>query len=123
MSSIKSIKPALSAFVLTAVCLPAVAQSVPTDTIQETADTTQIEELQEVIIQAPKVVHKSDMDLYFPSSSAIEHSKNGMTLLRNMMIPSLEVNDVMGTVTSAGQTVQVRINGREATIKEVKAQS
>gem|GEM_PF-4728373 len=37
MSSIKSIKPALSAFVLTAVCLPAVAQSVPTDTIQETA--------------------------------------------------------------------------------------
>jgi len=121
MSSIKSIKPALSAFVLTTVCLPAAAQSVPTDTIQEPADTTQIEELQEVIIQAPKVVHKSDMDLYFPSSSAIEHSKNGMTLLCNMMIPSLEVNDVMGTVTSAGQTVQVRINGREATIKEVKA--
>lgn len=121
MKPIKSIKPALSALVLSAVCLPAAAQTVPADTIQEPADTTQIEELQEVIIQAPKVVRKSDMDLYFPSSSAVEHSKNGMTLLRNMMIPSLEVNEVMGTVTSAGQSVQVRINGREATVKQVNA--
>lgn len=121
MKPIKSIKPTVLALVLSAVCLPAAAQTVSSDTIQEQTDTTQIEELQEVVIQAPKVIRKSDMDLYFPSSSAVEHSKNGMTLLRNMMIPSLEVNEVMGTVTSAGQTVQVRINGREATVKQVKA--
>ena len=121
MKPIKSIKPTVLAIVLSAVCLPAAAQTVSADTIQGQADTTQIEELQEVVIKAPKVVRKSDMDLYFPSSSAVEHSKNGMTLLRNMMIPSLEVNEVMGTVTSAGQSVQVRINGREATVKQVKA--
>lgn len=121
MKPIKSIKPTVLAIVLSAVCLPAAAQTVSADTIQEQTDTTQIEELQEVVIKAPKVVRKSDMDLYFPSSSAVEHSKNGMTLLRNMMIPSLEVNEVMGTVTSAGQSVQVRINGREATVKQVKA--
>lgn len=121
MKPIKSIKPTVLAIVLSAVCLPAAAQAVSADTIQEQTDTTQIEELQEVVIKAPKVVRKSDMDLYFPSSSAVEHSKNGMTLLRNMMIPSLEVNEVMGTVTSAGQSVQVRINGREATVKQVKA--
>lgn len=105
MKPIKSIKPTVLAIVLSAVCLPAAAQTVSADTIQEQTDTTQIEELQEVVIKAPKVVRKSDMDLYFPSSSAVEHSKNGMTLLRNMMIPSLEVNEVMGTVTSAGQSV------------------
>lgn len=121
MKPIKSIKPTVLAIVLSAVCLPAAAQTVSADTIQEQTDTTQIEELQEVVIKAPKVVRKSDMDLYFPSSSAVEHSKNGMTLLRNMMIPSLEVNEVMETVTSAGQSVQVRINGREATVKQVKA--
>ena len=91
----------------------------PADMIADT-DTTEVEELQEIVVKAPKVVHKADMDLYFPSKSAVEHSKNGLTLLRNMMIPTLTVNDVMGTVTVGSQAVEVRINGRKATIQQVK---
>lgn len=91
----------------------------PADTIADT-DTTDVEELQEIVVKAPKVVHKADMDLYFPSKSAVEHSKNGLTLLRNIMIPTLIVNDVMGTITVGGQAVEVRINGRKATIRQVK---
>lgn len=40
----------------------------------EQPDTTAAKELEEVVIEAPKVVHKADMDIYLPSSSAVENS-------------------------------------------------
>lgn len=87
---------------------------------QEMDDTIGGKELYEVVVQAPKVIHRADMDVLYPSKSALENSQNGMQLLRNMMIPTLSVNEVMGTVTSSGQSVQVRINGRQATVDQVK---
>lgn len=81
---------------------------------QETADTIATQQLQEIVIAAPKVIRKADMDVYHPSESAVNNSKNGMQLLRNLMIPTLSVNDALGSITSGGQSVQVRINGREA---------
>lgn len=87
---------------------------------QEPADTTEIQQLQEIVIEAPKVIRKADMDVYHPSESAVQNSKDGMQLLRNLMIPTLSVNDVTGSVSSGGQSVQVRINGREATIEQVQ---
>lgn len=90
------------------------AQSTQTDTIAA-------KELQEVVIEAPKVIRKADMDVYHPSKSAVGNSKNGMQLLGNLMIPSLTVSDALGTVQAAGQSVQLRINGREATIDQVRA--
>lgn len=87
---------------------------------QEPSDSLLAKELQEVVIEAPRVVHKFDMDVYHPSKSAVGISKNGMQLLANLMIPTLSVNDVLGTVTAAGQSVQVRINGREASVTEVR---
>lgn len=86
----------------------------------EANDSISAHELQEVVIQAPKVIHKADMDVYHPSQSAVENSKNGVQLLANLMIPSLSVSDALGTITSAGQSVQVRINGREASVDQVK---
>ena len=87
---------------------------------QETVDTMATQQLQEIVIQAPKVIHKADMDLYYPSQSAVDNSKNGVQLLNNLMIPSLAVMESLGTIQAAGQTVQVRINGRESTIDQVK---
>jgi hypothetical protein len=86
----------------------------------EANDSVAAEELHEVVIEAPKVVHKSDMDVFYPSQSAVEKSKDGMQLIRNLMIPTLSVNDVMGTIKTSGESVQVRINGRQATIEQVK---
>lgn len=87
----------------------------------ETTDSIPVHELQEIVIEAPKVIRKADMDVYHPSKSAVENSKNGMQLLNNLMIPSLSVNDALSSITAAGQTVQVRINGRTATIDQVRA--
>lgn len=86
----------------------------------ETADTVSPRALDEIVVEAPKVIRKADMDVLYPPKSAVENSKNGMQLLNNLMIPELTVNDVMGSVTASGQAVQLRINGREATAEQVR---
>lgn len=100
---------------LFAMLLPAVALA------QESADTLPARTLDEIVIEAPKVIRKADMDVYHPSHSAVEHSKNGMQLLSNLMIPSLSVSDALSSITAAGQSVQVRINGRPSSIDNVRA--
>ncbi len=89
------------------------AQSAETDSVE-------VHELQEIVIEAPKVIRKADMDVYQPSKSAVENSRNGLQLLNNLMIPTLAVNDALGTIQAAGQSVQIRINGREATIEQLR---
>lgn len=98
-----------------AILLPAVAPA------HESADTITAHTLDEIVIQAPKVIRKADMDIYHPSKSAIEKSQNGMQLLNNLMIPSLSVNDALGSIQAAGQSVQVRINGRVSSIDQVRS--
>ena len=88
---------------------------------QEIADSIAAQELDEIVVQASKVIRKADMDVYHPSKSAVDNSKNGMQLLRNLMIPTLSVNDAMGSISASGQPVQVRINGRESTIEQLQA--
>lgn len=87
---------------------------------REPQDSTDIQKLQEIVIEAPKIVRKADMDVFYPSRSAVENAKNGMQLLRNLMIPSLMVSDALDKIQAAGQSVQVRINGREATVDQVR---
>lgn len=84
-------------------------------------DSVAAQELQEVVIQAPKVIRKADMEVYHPSKSAVKHSQNGLQLLNNLMIPTLTVSDALGTIQAAGQSVQVRINGRESSIEQVRS--
>lgn len=86
----------------------------------ETPDSIEGKQLQEFVVIAPKVVHKADMDIYHPSKSAIDNSKNGVQLLTNLMIPSISVSDALGTINSGGEAVQVRINGREASVDQVR---
>lgn len=88
---------------------------------QETADTISAQELNEVVVQAPKVIRKADMEVYHPSKSAVENSKNGIQLLSNLMIPTLTVSEALGSIQASGQSVQVRINGRESSIDQVRA--
>ncbi len=85
------------------------------------SDTLASRQLDEIVIEAPKVVRKADMDIFYPSHSAVRNSRNGLQLLTNLMIPSLSVSDVLGSVTAAGQSVQLRINGRAASVDQVQS--
>ena len=96
------------------------ASSLLVSSQQQQSDTIATQELQEIVIQAPKVLRKSDMDVLYPSVSAIEHSKTPLQMLKNLMIPTLTVNEALSSVTSSGQSVQVRINGREASLDQVR---
>ncbi len=105
------------AIALIAIALGSISVSART----EAADSLPAQELQEIVIEAPKVIRKADMDVYHPSGSAVENSKNGLQLLNNLMIPSLNVSEALGSIQAAGQSVQVRINGRESTIDQIRA--
>lgn len=87
----------------------------------EVPDSIAARELDEIVVQAPRVIRKADMDVFYPSQTAVEYSKNGMQMLRNLMIPTLNVDDFSGTVKSSGQSVQLRINGRVATTEQVQS--
>ncbi len=100
-------------FLFSFIALSVVAQETTTDTISS-------KELDEVVIQAPKVITKADMDVYVPSQTAVKYATNGLQLIKNLMIPTVVVNEMMGSVTDAGQSVQIRINGRVASIDQVK---
>lgn len=87
---------------------------------EEIADTISVQELSEVVVKAPKVVRKSDMDVYYPSRTSIENSQNGLQLLSHLMIPSLTVTEALGSIKAAGQSVEVRINGRKSSVEQLK---
>lgn len=90
---------------------------------QDTTDTIAAQELHEVVVQAPKMVRKADMDIYYPSKSAVGNSKDGVQLLSNLMIPSLSVIDALNSIQAAGESVELRINGRKSTLDQVRTLS
>lgn len=108
--------------ILQKIMLMSVANMLPLIAIaQEVSDSIVEHDLNEIIVQAPKVIRKADMDVYYPSQSAVESSRDGLQLLNNLMIPSLTVTEALGSIKAAGQTVHIRINGREASVDQVKA--
>lgn len=95
--------------------------SISTYPLSIDSDTISYTQLEELTIEASKVIRKADMDVYIPSKDAIDYSKNGMQLLGNLMIPALTVSDVLGTIKASGQSVQIRINGRESSIDQLRS--
>lgn len=108
----------ISKFVIIAIGLlmlsvTTLAQEIKNDSITKSLD--------EVVVAAPKVIHKADMDLFIPSPDAKAMSKNGVQLLQNLKIPTLTINEVLGSVSSLGNSVEIRINGRVTSVEQLKA--
>ena len=86
-------------------------------------DEPQSTELAEVTVEASRVIHKSDMEVYIPSASAVANAANSLQLLFNLRIPAVQVNDVLSSVKFGGQDIQLRINGRTASASQLNAVS
>ena len=84
-------------------------------------DTTRILNLEESVVEATTVIRKPDKNIYMVSESLSERSASTLDLIRKVRIPELTVNPVMETVQSSLGTVQIRINGREATVEKLRA--
>lgn len=78
--------------------------------------------LAEVEIKGSTMIDKSDRKLLIPTQEQAVLSANGMDLLRNMQIPQISVDLANGEIKTVDSgTLSVRINGREATVDDVKA--
>ena len=79
------------------------------------------QQLDEIVVESPVVIRKADKWIYAVNESLKEHSATAMDLLKKMQIPTLTVNEVMEKVASSLGSVQIRINGREADIQQLKS--
>ena len=80
------------------------------------------QKLDEVTVTASNMVSTADKRMVFPNQKQVNASANGVDLLRNLMIPRVNVNPIGNTIgTDDGGSVQLCINGRKANQNEVTA--
>jgi len=78
--------------------------------------------LDEVVVEGEKVIHKIDRQLVMPTEAQKKASTNGVSLLQHLQLPNLSVHPLTKAIsTNYGESVQLRINGVEATQAEVVA--
>ena len=98
----------------TSICIQSFSQEYPDSaTVERTLD--------EITVQAPSVIRKTDRDVYAISEEVKKRSSSPFNLLTNTGIPSISVNDVMQKITVNGKDAEIRINGRKADINQFKA--
>lgn len=80
--------------------------------------------LDEVTIEAAHVTRKIDRQIIFPTHEQLEKSLNGLELTQRLGLPRIFVNSNNHSISMAGnESVQLRINGVEASSQEVLALS
>ena len=69
--------------------------------------------LDEVIVNAPKVISKADGQIFFPTVAQKNGSNNGYSLIQKLSLPNLRIDDVAHSITAIDGrgSVQLRING------------
>ncbi len=89
---------------------------------QQDNPTDSVHALKEVVVESKTVREKADRQLYLPTAVQRRMANNGITLLQAMQLPRIDVNIIENSIqTSAGEAVQLRINGVEATTQELMA--
>ncbi len=80
--------------------------------------------LNEVTVRASRVIRKADCQVILPTNEQKEKSVNGLELTRRLSLPRVFVDISQSSISmSGGETLQLRINGVEATSQEVLALS
>lgn len=78
-------------------------------------------ELEEVAVEASAMVRKIDRELLFPSREQADKSTNGLDLTRRLALPRIMVDMESKSIGMANGNVQLRINGVQATSRDVLA--
>lgn len=92
----------------------------------ESNDTLQIKPsdfvLQEVTVQSKNVIQKVDRQILLPNKEQRKAASDGISLLQNLQIPRIVISPIDNSVkTLSDESVQLRINGIEASTADVKA--
>lgn len=88
---------------------------------QEHTDTLRTKALPEVEVEARRVIRQGTTDSYFPSKAQRERSANAFSLLGNLHLPGIVVDQVERTLnyTRGGGRVALEINGKPSNIDEL----
>ncbi len=101
------------------VAMTATAQTESNDTLQiKPSDFV----LQEVTVQSKNVIQKVDRQILLPNKEQRKAASDGISLLQNLQIPRIVISPIDNSVkTLSDESVQLRINGIEASTADVKA--
>ena len=79
-------------------------------------------ELSEVVVESQAIIQKVDRQILLPSKEQTQASSDGVSLLQNLQIPRIVISPIDNSVkTLSDESVQLRINGVEASTADVKA--
>lgn len=79
-------------------------------------------ELSEVVVESQAIIQKVDRQILLPSKEQMQASSDGVSLLQNLQIPRIVISPIDNSVkTLSDESVQLRINGVEASTADVKA--
>ncbi len=79
-------------------------------------------ELGEVVVESHAIIQKVDRQILLPSKEQMQASSDGVSLLQNLQIPRIVISPIDNSVkTLSDESVQLRINGVEASTADVKA--
>lgn len=79
-------------------------------------------QLEEVTVTASNMISSADKKMIFPNQKQVRAAANGVDLLRNLMLPRLNINPIDNSVgTTDGGSVQLCINGRKVSKEEIMA--
>lgn len=79
-------------------------------------------ELSEVVVESQAIIQKVDRQILLPSKEQMQDSSDGVSLLQNLQIPRIVISPIDNSVkTLSDESVQLRINGVEASTSDVKA--
>ena len=79
-------------------------------------------ELGEVVVESQAIIQKVDRQILLPSKEQMQASSDGVSLLQNLQIPRIVISPIDNSVkTLYDESVQLRINGVEASTSDVKA--
>ena len=79
-------------------------------------------ELGEVVVESQGIIQKVDRQILLPSKEQTQASSDGVSLLQNLQIPRIVISPIDNSVkTLSDESVQLRINGVEASTADVKA--
>ena len=78
-------------------------------------------ELGEVVVESQAIIQKVDRQILLPSKEQTQASSDGVSLLQNLQIPRIVISPIDNSVkTFSDESVQLRINGVEASTSDVK---
>ncbi len=104
-------KANITMLILSVLALPANAQT----------DTLKAQQLEGVTVSRQYIQQTADHYNCIPTAKQRRHSHSGLELVRNMMIPGVDVDTESGTISTPAGAVTLYINGREATYREIKS--